>query len=108
MSTFFASSRCSLPISLLPIVPDLAAEGKGSNETESEMSARIRRVEIQPQCHSSVLATARAYVVYITTPGQIVAVGPKRSTGGLQGDGCSGASNNHKSKLLAIQRGSTF
>jgi hypothetical protein len=43
----------------------------------------IRRVEIQPQCHSCILATARAYVVYITTPGQIVAVGLERSTGGL-------------------------
>ena len=38
----------------------------------------IRRVEIQAQFHVSVLATARAYVVYITKPGQVVAVGPKK------------------------------
>ena len=72
------------------------------------MSAGIGRVEIQPQCHGSVLATARAYVVYIRKPGQIVAVGPERSTGGLQGDDCSEASNNHRGKLLTIQIEITF
>lgn len=74
------------------------------------MSVGIGRVEIQPQCHGSILATARAYVVYIRKPGQIVAVGPERSTGGggLQGDDCSEASNNHRGKLLTIQIEITF
>lgn len=65
-------------------------------------------MEIQPQFYVFVLATARTYVVYIMNPGQVLAVGPKRSTGGLQGDDCSEASKNHKGKLLAIQREITF
>lgn len=53
----------------------------------------------------SVLATATAYGVYIMKPGQVVvAGGPKRSTGGLQGDNCSETSNKNRGKLLAIQR----